>query len=157
MRVSDPPPPPGHGVLDSHFKFRSVFAKSWNSKLKILRLKFLIRIWRTRRGLQPLLTSPLAPRIPPGRAILGVLVPPCWFFSGLFRIWGRFFLFPKTLKKHLLPERPKISKTLFGGDYWSHCGCFLDPLWRFFAGKINAKTGNGKDQENHQKSCFVEE
>ena len=57
-----------------------MFAKSWNSKLKILRLEFLHGIWRTRRGLQPLLTSPLAPRIPPGRAILLGSAPPRWLF-----------------------------------------------------------------------------
>ena len=28
MRVSDPPPPPGHGVMDSQFKFLTGFAKS---------------------------------------------------------------------------------------------------------------------------------
>ena len=61
------------------------------------------------------------------------------------------------LKNHFLPERPKISKTGFGVivgiilvAFWIHFGVLLPE-------KINAKTGNGKDQENHQKSCFSEE
>jgi hypothetical protein len=75
-------------------------------------------------------------------------------FSGF---WADFFQSPKTSKKHILPERPQILKTQRPGDLWSHFGRFLDPFWRPVAGKINAKTGNGKDQENHQKSCFSEE
>ena len=57
----------------------------------------------------------------------------------------------KTRKKHLLPERPKILKIRRPGDLWSHFGRFLDPFWVLLPEKINVKTGNGKDQENHQK------
>ena len=40
--------------------------------------------------------------------------------------------------------------------------CFFDiefciDCLKLFGPKINAKTGKGKEQENHQKSCFSEE
>ena len=41
------------------------------------------------------------------------------------------------------------------------CGPMLVAFWIHFGvllpEKLNAKTGNGKDQENQKKSCFSEE
>jgi hypothetical protein len=80
------------------------------------------------------------------------------FFPFFFVLGGDFFS-PKTLKKQFLPECPKISKIFF--FFFEICGPILVAFWIHFGvllpEKIHAKTGNGKDQENHQKSCFSEE
>jgi hypothetical protein len=70
-------------------------------------------------------------------------------------------LFPvsnKKCRKNISSQNPKQSyksgfEVIFGSilvAFWIHFGVLL-------LEKINAKTGNGKDQENHQKSCFSEE
>ena len=70
---------------------------------------------------------------------------------------GTFFFSPKTLKNIFFQNSQQSQNSIFFMifdpilvAFWIHFGVLL-------LEKFNAKTGNGKDQENHQKSCISEE
>ena len=68
-------------------------------------------------------------------AALGVYAPLWTIFVDFSGFGADFFMSQKTSKKHLLPERPQISKIRRPGDFWSHFGRLFEPFWRPFARK----------------------
>ena len=64
-----------------------------------------------------------------------------------------------TLQRNMIfDDSPDLFDTSFGIDLLWVMASISEPFCRPFAGIFFfVKTGNGKDQENHQKSSFSEE
>jgi hypothetical protein len=83
---------------------------------------------------------------------------PSLTFFETFPYFGPTFSGPQKRRKNTSSQNAHKSQksgvqVIFGPilvAFSNHFGVLLPE-------KINAKTGNGKDQENHQKSCFSEE